>query len=103
MVLIDGMLYFLWGIPLVFTLPQGIHITGNRIFGPLPRNPTYLCLWEIQLGTIKTSLSIHDAHILSCAGRSFGVTMSDAVNAPAAEYVLPSDPDGAPPCTTTHS
>ncbi|EJD45633.1 hypothetical protein AURDEDRAFT_165486 [Auricularia subglabra TFB-10046 SS5] len=90
--LIDGM-YVPCRIKPCLTRVLGIYVTGNRLFGPNPRNATYLCLWEIQVGAIKSALSIHDAMIISSAVNSFRTNYSDVVNSPAAEYAIASDPD----------
>lgn len=35
-----------------------------------------------------------DARTFAAAGRAFGLSFTDPLNAPAAEYEVPSDPDG---------
>ncbi|KZT72059.1 hypothetical protein DAEQUDRAFT_664662 [Daedalea quercina L-15889] len=71
-----------------------LDITANRLFGPQPRTATYVCIWEIHLGSLKASLSAYQARLVSAAGSSFGVNFSDPFNAPAKEFALPVDPDG---------
>lgn len=73
---------------------SGIDITANRMFGPQPRTSTYICVWEICLGHIKGVLSASEGRILAAAGNTFILNFGDMVNAPAAEFSLPSDPDG---------
>jgi hypothetical protein len=72
----------------------GIDITANRLFGPQPRTATYLCIWEVHLGHIKAIFSASDGWILAAAGNAFRLNFADYPNAPAAEYLLPIDPDG---------
>ncbi|KAJ6593973.1 hypothetical protein B0H19DRAFT_1365929 [Mycena capillaripes] len=72
---------------------DAIDITANRMFGPLPRTLAYVCMWEINLGAVKTVLSARDATILSAAGRAFGLNFVDRSNAPAATYLVPDPPD----------
>ncbi|KAF7315604.1 hypothetical protein MIND_00075800 [Mycena indigotica] len=72
---------------------EGIDITANRLFGPMPLTVTYVCIWEIKLGCVKTILSAHDLAIVSAAINSFLLNFSDVSNAPAAAYQLPSYPD----------
>lgn len=74
----------------------GIDITADRLFGPLPRTTTYVCIWEIRIGAVKTVISARDAAILSAAGNAFRLNFVDASNAPAAEHIVPEPPDGKP-------
>ncbi|KAJ6586994.1 hypothetical protein DFH09DRAFT_241649 [Mycena vulgaris] len=79
--------------PKEIVIIDGIDITANRLFGPLPRTITYVCIWEISIGAVKAALSARDATILSSAGNAFGLNFVDASNAPAAEHLLPEYPD----------
>lgn len=72
---------------------SGVDIVANRLFGPMPRTSTYLCIWEINLGHCKLDMSLGDVQILAQAGRSFGLGFTDLANAPATEYMPPVDPD----------
>ncbi|KAF7376210.1 hypothetical protein MSAN_00036100 [Mycena sanguinolenta] len=72
---------------------DGIDITSNRLFGPLPRTMAYVCIWEIGLGAVKAVLSARDATILSSAATAFGLNFEDLSNAPAATYLVPVLPD----------
>ncbi|KII92575.1 hypothetical protein PLICRDRAFT_134291 [Plicaturopsis crispa FD-325 SS-3] len=74
-------------------LIDGIDITANRLFGPQPRTSTYLCIWEIHVGSIKALLSAAEGQVLLAAGNAFRFGFADSLNAPAAEYMLPVDPD----------
>jgi hypothetical protein len=78
---------------------DGIDVVANRLFGPRPHTATYLCIWEISLGSIKASLSAFDAKILAAVGQAFGTHFVDAVNAPAEEFQAPIDPDSKPQLT----
>lgn len=93
--LIEGKL---WSTPVLdsnakCTVP-GLDITANRLFGPAPRTITYLCVWEIKVGSVKGVLSAAEASTITDAITSFRVNFSDIANAPAVEYALPSYPDG---------
>ncbi|EEB92569.1 hypothetical protein MPER_08900 [Moniliophthora perniciosa FA553] len=72
---------------------DGIDITANRLFGPPPRNLTYVCIWEIVLGRFKACLNASDALVLASAGNAFRVNFADILNAPAADYMPPLYPD----------
>ncbi|XP_006461147.1 hypothetical protein AGABI2DRAFT_185437 [Agaricus bisporus var. bisporus H97] len=72
---------------------DGLDIVANRLSGPLPGATTYMCIWEINLRHCKLDMTINDAQILAEAGRSFGLGFKDVVNAPAAEYMPPVEPD----------
>ncbi|KAF7361830.1 hypothetical protein MVEN_00527500 [Mycena venus] len=72
---------------------DGIDITSNRLFGPMPRTMAYVCIWEISLGAVKAVLSAKYATILSSAGTAFGLNFEDLANAPATTYLVPVPPD----------
>ncbi|KAJ4483345.1 hypothetical protein J3R30DRAFT_3834330, partial [Lentinula aciculospora] len=72
---------------------DGIDIVANRLFGPVPRTITYVCLWEIHLGSIKASLSAYEASVLQAALRSLGTNFTDPLNAPADQYQTGVYPD----------
>ncbi|KAK7053326.1 Macrophage colony-stimulating factor 1 receptor [Paramarasmius palmivorus] len=74
-------------------VPSGVDITANRLFGPPPRNLTYVCIWEIFLGRLNACLSASDAFILAAAGNAFRVNFADVLNAPAADYTPALLPD----------
>jgi hypothetical protein len=75
--------------------PSGVDITANRLFGPQPRTATYVCIWEINLGRVKAILCASEARLFAAAGNAFRLNFVDFLNAPAAEFLLPIDPDGA--------
>ncbi|PFH51536.1 hypothetical protein AMATHDRAFT_74889 [Amanita thiersii Skay4041] len=66
---------------------DGIDVAAHRLFGPQPRNATYVCIWEIQLGDVRTVLSAHDARTLVAVGDAFRTNFVDLVNAPSAEFL----------------
>ncbi|KAG6841879.1 hypothetical protein C0991_005609 [Blastosporella zonata] len=72
---------------------DGLDMTANRLFGPQPRTATYVCIWEITLGATKVLLSASEGRLLAAAGDAFRLNFADALNAPAAEFLPPLDPD----------
>ncbi|KIL66260.1 hypothetical protein M378DRAFT_192008 [Amanita muscaria Koide BX008] len=72
---------------------DGIDIAAHRLFGPLPRAATYVCIWEICLGQIRTILSASDARILAAAGNAFRINFTDLANAPSSEFLPHIEPD----------
>ncbi|GJJ06705.1 hypothetical protein Clacol_000901 [Clathrus columnatus] len=72
---------------------DGLNIVAHRLFGPQPRTATYLCLWEFYIQGLMGSISLTELQGLLSAMTSFRLNFVDAVNAPAAELTLPSDPD----------
>lgn len=74
-----------------------MNIVANRLFGPLPRTSTYFCTWDISFGHVKLDMSFVDAQILNHVGKSFRFGFTDLANAPAAEYMIPADPDSEQP------
>ena len=80
---------------------SGLHITANRLFGPQPHTSTYVCIWEIQISSVKAILSSLKARILGAAGSAFGYGFADPLNAPASDFAIPADPDGMYPFLIT--
>jgi hypothetical protein len=78
----------------------GIDITANRLFGPQPRTATYVCIWEVHLGSFRASLSAWEARVFAATGDAFRMNFKDSVNAPAAEYAVPVEPDSE--CSVHH-
>ncbi|EAU91786.1 hypothetical protein CC1G_04554 [Coprinopsis cinerea okayama7 len=72
---------------------DGIDVVANRLFGPQPNTSTYLCIWEISLGSVKGQLTAFEAKAIAAAGNAFKVHFVDAVNAPADKFMPPLDPD----------
>jgi hypothetical protein len=73
---------------------DGIDIVANRLFGPQPNTSTYLCIWEIHVGRVKSCLSTPQVNALLAALKSFDSGFDDVLDAPAKEVSLPLDPDG---------
>jgi len=67
---------------------------ANRLFGPQPRTSTYLCLWEFDIGGVVGVLTTSEIQGLVECLTSVRFNYTDAVNAPAAEFTVPSEPDG---------
>jgi len=78
----------------MLTRTLGLDIIANRLFGPQPRTATYVCIWEIALGSVKASVSANDATLLIAAANAFRSNFVDVVNAPADEFMPVVDPDG---------
>lgn len=72
----------------------GIDILADRLFGPQPQAAAYVCFWEINLGAVKGVLSASRTRTLQSALDAFIINYKDPFNAPAVEFVLPSDHDG---------
>ncbi|KAF8630636.1 hypothetical protein AX15_002787 [Amanita polypyramis BW_CC] len=70
-----------------------IDISAYRLFGPQPRTVTYVCIWEIQLGLVRTVLAASDARILAAAGDAFRLNSVDIFNAPSSEFLPRNEPD----------
>ena len=73
---------------------DGVDIVANRLFGPQPNTSTYLCIWEIHAGRIKTCLSTPQANVVLAALKLFDSGFDDILDAPAKEVSPPFDPDG---------
>lgn len=67
---------------------------ANRLFGPQPRTSTYVCIWEIQVDSLRTAFSAYEGNIITTVMDVFRLNFDDPLNAPAAEFMLPTDPDG---------
>ncbi|KAL4073990.1 hypothetical protein J3A83DRAFT_4507268, partial [Scleroderma citrinum] len=72
---------------------DGIDITTNRLFGPPPRTRTYVCVWEISFGSVKTLFSVLEARIAIAVLDAFRINYTDLANAPAGEFSVRTDPD----------
>ncbi|KAH9041126.1 hypothetical protein EDB84DRAFT_1436665 [Lactarius hengduanensis] len=72
---------------------EGIDILADRLFGPPPQAATYVCFWELNFGAMKGLLSAPQGRTLQSAIDAFTMNFKDPINAPAAEFALPSDPD----------
>lgn len=72
---------------------DGLEIGANRLFGPQPRTATYLCIWSFAVGALVGSVPPCFVQSLMRAGTAVGLTFTDSDNAPAADYLIPVDPD----------
>ena len=70
-----------------------MNIYAHRLFGPLPKTATYVCNWDINVGTISGQL--RPSFLLSVASfaKTFVYHFVDKENALPVEYVIPLDPD----------
>jgi len=73
---------------------DGLDIVANRLFGPQPNTSTYICIWEIHVGRVKSCLSTPQANVVLAALKSFDSGFDDILDAPAREVSPPIDPDG---------
>ncbi|KIY46774.1 hypothetical protein FISHEDRAFT_46624 [Fistulina hepatica ATCC 64428] len=76
----------------LFTI-DGIVITANRFFGPVPQTLTYVAIWEIQLGCIDAAVGAAHAKSIMDALNSLAKTFVDIANAPSRAFLPPSCPD----------
>lgn len=60
---------------------DGLEISGHRLFGLPPSEPTYVCNWDFDIGRIDGDCSISFLHNLVQALNCFGMTFTDAENA----------------------
>lgn len=72
----------------------GVDILANRLFGPQPLAATYVCFWEIDVGSVKGVFSASHVRTLRSALDAFSMNYKDPMNAPAAEFALPMAPNG---------
>ncbi|KAG8213869.1 hypothetical protein J3R82DRAFT_10613 [Butyriboletus roseoflavus] len=72
---------------------DGMEITANRLFGPPPRTRTYVCVWEIALGHVKTLGTPLESRAILAVVDAFRIHFTDVANAPANEFSVPLDPD----------
>ncbi|KAL9615427.1 MAG: hypothetical protein Q9167_000105 [Letrouitia subvulpina] len=60
---------------------DGVEIFGHRLFGLPPTEPTYVCNWDFNVGSITGELSVPFLKALVSALRNFTFTLDDAENA----------------------
>ncbi len=58
-----------------------VGICGHRLFGLPPAEPTYDCIWDIQIGDISGECSIEFFERVSAAARAFAFSLDDDENA----------------------
>ncbi|KAL7933683.1 hypothetical protein V8C35DRAFT_303585 [Trichoderma chlorosporum] len=60
---------------------DGIRVYGHRTFGLPPTEPTYLCNWDVSVGTVAGECTPDFVAALAKAGPAFGFTFDDVENA----------------------
>lgn len=60
---------------------DGIHISGNRLFGLPPTEPTYVCNWDFAVGAITGECNTDFFSGLSAGARAFAFSFDDDENA----------------------
>ncbi|KAI1459338.1 hypothetical protein F4805DRAFT_77689 [Annulohypoxylon moriforme] len=60
---------------------DGINIYGHRLFGLPPVEPTYLCNWDLKVGTVTGDCSTDFIASLIRGGKAFGFSLDDDENA----------------------
>ncbi|UKZ47040.1 hypothetical protein TrVGV298_001252 [Trichoderma virens] len=60
---------------------DGIRVYGHRTFGLPPSEPTYLCNWDVSVGTVAGECTPDFVAALTKAGPAFGFTFDDVENA----------------------
>ena len=60
---------------------EGATISGHRLFGLPPTEPTYVCNWDFDLGRITGECSVEFIRVLASAIRCFAFSFGDAENA----------------------
>ncbi|CAG8439893.1 14436_t:CDS:10 [Funneliformis mosseae] len=70
-----------------------LNIYAHRLFGPLPKTTTYVCNWDINIGTISGQLKPSFLLSATTFAKTFVYHFVDKENALPAEYMIPLDPD----------
>ena len=60
---------------------DGVHISGNRLFGLPPTEPTYVCNWDFAVGAITGECNTDFFSRLAGGARAFGFSFDDDENA----------------------
>ncbi|KAI5865067.1 hypothetical protein GGS23DRAFT_407224 [Durotheca rogersii] len=60
---------------------DGINVYGHRMFGLPPSEPTYLCNWDLEVGSVTGECSTEFITTLARGGRAFGFSLDDDENA----------------------
>ena len=63
------------------TVVEYVDISGHRLFGLPPDEPTYMCKWDFAVGTIKGECSIEFLRSAILAVRCFKLSLKDRENA----------------------
>lgn len=61
---------------------NGLQIFGHRLFGLPPLEPTYVCNWDFNIGSITGECCLDFLSSLLMSLKSFGFAFDDAENAP---------------------
>ncbi|RIA94532.1 hypothetical protein C1645_873391 [Glomus cerebriforme] len=70
-----------------------LNIYAHRLFGPLPKTATYVCNWDINIGTISGQLKPSFLLSVTSFARTFAHHFVDKENALPTKYVMLPDPD----------
>ncbi|CAG8497267.1 4277_t:CDS:10 [Ambispora leptoticha] len=70
-----------------------LNIYAHRLFGPLPVLATYVCNWDINIGTISGQLKPSFLLSVISFGKSFAYHLVDEENAFPTQYLMKLDPD----------
>ncbi|ROW15274.1 hypothetical protein VPNG_02930 [Cytospora leucostoma] len=60
---------------------DGLNVYGHRVFGLPPTEPTYLCNWDLSVGTVSGQCSADFLTALMRGGKAFGLSFDDDENA----------------------
>ncbi|KAI2621128.1 hypothetical protein GGR54DRAFT_600322 [Hypoxylon sp. NC1633] len=60
---------------------DGVNVHGHRLFGLPPTEPTYLCNWDLKIGSVTGECSTDFLTALIRGGRAFGFSLDDDENA----------------------
>lgn len=60
---------------------DGLEVSGHRLFGLPPTEPTYVCNWDFNIGHVRGECSVDFFHCLSMAIRCFNLSFDDHENA----------------------
>ncbi|XWW95542.1 hypothetical protein V2A60_003503 [Cordyceps javanica] len=60
---------------------DGVRVFGHRAFGLPPAEPTYLCNWDVSVGTVRGGCNAEFLSALTKGASAFGFTFDDVENA----------------------
>ncbi|CAG8628570.1 7631_t:CDS:10, partial [Cetraspora pellucida] len=69
------------------------NVYAHRLFGPLPKTATYVCNWEISIGTISGQLKPSFLLSTTSFGKAFSYHYVDDENALPSDFLNPLDAD----------
>ena len=61
---------------------EGLEVFGHRLFGLPPTEPTYVCNWDFDIGSITGECSIDFVRCFAMSVDCFALSFDDAENAP---------------------